>query len=1215
MDCPHCQTSNPPAAERCTKCNTPLPVSGGVATLTETPPDLHGATVVDEKTTPPETPDRTIVDKAPSTMNVPTGWSVPAPQPTSIVSASLATLQPGTVFGNRYEILRELGQGGMGAVYQARDRELDRMVAMKVIRPELATRPDILQRFKQEIILARQVTHRNVIRIFDLGEADGIKFITMEFIEGQDLKTLVAEKGKLKIEEAVAIMQQVCLALEAAHTEGVVHRDLKPQNIMLDKQGKVAVMDFGIARSIEFGGMTQTGALIGTPEYMSPEQVQGNKVDARSDLFTLGIIFYELLTGTMPYKAETVMGTMIKRTKERARPPAELNPEVPQFLSDVVSKCLEADPQKRYQSAREIFNDLEAWQAGAARRALNPVVRWLRYAPRYQKWVAAGVAALLLASGSYALREKLPVRFSLKSGANIEPVSLAILPFRNASGDPAMDSLGPSLAEILRSDIGQSSYLRTVSADRIHQILKDLRIPPNAEFDPDTLRRLAEFSNAQTLVWGQYLKVGDQIRIDTTVQDLRHQRTIPVMADAPNEKELLQTIAQLAESIRQNLSLSSDVLKELRAKSFRPSSKSVQALRDYNEGLEFSRQGKQLEAAKSFEAAIQQDPEFALVYSRLGLTYAKLGYDDRAEQASRKAVELSEKLPEQERYLIQANHAHIVNDTTKAIASYENLAKVLPEDLDVHFSLGSLYESTGMFDKARAEYGKVLSRDPKQVDALLAAGRLEVRSGNAQGGLDYLNRALSLAINLENDEEKAAVLQGIGITYKRLNKLDDALRNYQESLAIRRRLGQKRGMAASLNEIAQIEVRLGKPEPALANFNEALQVRREIGDKKGIADTLNDLGNLNHDRGRHEQALKLFKESLQIERDVDDENGQAIRLNNIGHTYFSMGEYENSRTYFEQALRLREKFKVPGDIAQTLHNLAETSLKMGEYDQALTQYMRALDLHRSSGDKRSAAMESSSLGKLFEYQGHYGAALTSKQEALKSFRDLQDRSFWMAAILTSYGHSLSQVGRYEEAQKSLEEALSLARELKNQALVAQTLNFQADGFFYRGDFKSARPLYEQALQEASRANDRDVTLLSKINLAKVAVQEGRSQTAIGPLKALARESDALGLKYLSTECSVYLGEALLNARQYAAARQELEAAIRRSEKLGLKALLAQAHYLLARTLQQTGNAAEASSHSREARRILEEIRKEARSDALLKREDLSRISAESAGNS
>ena len=242
---------------------------------------------------------------------------------------SLAAVKPGVLLGNRYEIVAILGQGGMGAVYKARDRELDRMVALKVIRPELAGDSDILQRFKQELILARKITHRNVIRIFDLGDADGIKFITMEFIEGRDLKSLLVEKGKLPPEQAVEIVQQVCLALEAAHSEGVVHRDLKPQNIMLDKDSRASVMDFGIARSLDLGGMTQTGALMGTPEYMSPEQVRGEHVDARSDLFTLGIILQEILTGKLPFQAETAMASMYKRTMERAVSVHNLDTSVP----------------------------------------------------------------------------------------------------------------------------------------------------------------------------------------------------------------------------------------------------------------------------------------------------------------------------------------------------------------------------------------------------------------------------------------------------------------------------------------------------------------------------------------------------------------------------------------------------------------------------------------------------------------------------------------------------------------------------------------------------------------------------------------------------------------------------------------------------------------------------------------------------------------------
>src|SRR5215472_13992494 len=253
-------------------------------------------------------------------------------------------LQPGAVLANRYEIVKLLGEGGMGAVYKARDLELAREVALKVIRPELANNPDILQRFKQELILARQVTDRNVIRIFDLGEAGRIKFITMEYVEGEGLHQIIKQRGKLDVAEAVDIAEQVAKGLAAVHGEGVIHRDLKPQNIMRDKHGRIVVMDFGLARSLGESGMTQTGAIVGTLEYMSPEQAMGVALDQRSDIYSVGLIFYELLTGRAPYDADTAIASLMKRTREDARPASDVEQSVPQPLSAIVGRCLEREP-------------------------------------------------------------------------------------------------------------------------------------------------------------------------------------------------------------------------------------------------------------------------------------------------------------------------------------------------------------------------------------------------------------------------------------------------------------------------------------------------------------------------------------------------------------------------------------------------------------------------------------------------------------------------------------------------------------------------------------------------------------------------------------------------------------------------------------------------------------------------------------------------------
>jgi len=1171
MDCPNCKSSNPPGAAYCLKCAAPLGVQDA--------PTLDGVT--ESQTSPAH---------------------VRLAEPSA---GAMTALKIGSVLGGRYEILGLLGVGGMGAVYKAKDREVDRLVVLKVIRPELAGNPEILARFKQELVLARQITHKNVIRIYDLGEAEGIKFISMEYIEGHDLRTTLTERGKYPPEAAAAIIGQVSEALEAAHSEGVVHRDLKPQNIMVDKHGKVTVMDFGIARSLETPGMTQTGVLIGTPEYMSPEQAKGEDADGRSDLFTLGIIFYELLTGKTPHQATSAVALLVKRTQERATPPAKLDPTIPKYLNDVVVKCLEIDRKLRYQKASEILADLHAHRAPRA-------VAFTRWMPRFRiveeqptKWLGPGLAALFLVVAVVAFRGRI---FRIMTGPPpAEPaISLAILPFRNASGDASLDWLGPELAELLNTDVGQSPSFHTVASDHLRQILHDMQLTPNANLDPATLRRVGETSTAQTVVWGQYDRLGDQIRINATLQDFKRDRATPLAAEAPNANAIPGAVDRLAREIRENLALSPSIVKELEAQAFKPSSKSLPALRDYNEGVGLLRQGSNLEAQKRLEASVKEDPEFALAYSKLAQTYANLGEDSEAEQYSRKAVELSEKLPPQEKYRISASHARIMKDYQKAIASYENLAKAVPGDTEVQIALGGLYEDTGSYERAQDLYSKALASDPKSVDTLLAMGRVEIERGNPTAGLEHLNNALNLAIQLDNQEEKATILQAIGAVYFEMRKLDDALSYYQQSLEIYRRLGQKRGIADSFDVIAIVQVSLGKPELALTNYLEAVRLRREIGDKGGLGNTLTNLGDLYTNRGRFDEALKVTKEALEIQHEVGNRNSEAFSLNNIGNIYLSRGQYEDARTYFDQALRLRQELKVPTDIADTLHNLGETALDTGDFDLALNHYLRALDLRHSSGDKLGDAKDSDSLAILFGYQGRYGAALKAEEEALKSLRELHEGGYWLADVMSDYGRALSQVGRFDEAQKTLEESLGLARDMKNDALIAQTMNFQGDRSFYAGDFNSARGLYEQASRTASRTSDRHLSLVSKFNIAKLAVKQGRSSDAMSTLRGLAQEADSLGMKYLSVESSIYLAEALLQNHDYSKGRMEIERAVARSEKMGLRAALARGHCLMAELFRVTGNQEESRRHLEQALQILTDIRKEA-GESVTKRSDFAPI--------
>jgi serine/threonine protein kinase/tetratricopeptide (TPR) repeat protein len=1178
-------------------------------------PPQDEATLVDAGM-PRFDPEATLVDAGAANAPGTPFRRTPAPTSNRISNAyaSAAVLQIGDLLGERYEILQLLGEGGMGAVYKAADRELDRFVALKVIRPELASDPSILARFKQELLLAHQVTHRNVIRIYDLGEAEGVKFITMEFIEGKDLRSLIREKKKFTPEEAVDVIQQVCQALDAAHSVGVIHRDLKPQNVMQDSSGRILVMDFGLARTLEGGGMTQTGALVGTMEYMSPEQALGKDLDQRSDIFALGLIFFELLTGKTPFAAESAIASLIKRTQERATPVSDVDAQIPGAMSAIVGKCLERDLDQRYQSASAILADLNTWKDKRAAGTINfdaSVKPWGQTLP----WplLAGIVTAIVLAISGYMLRDRL---FRSSPGTGPAPgapaVSLAILPFRNASGDQTLDWLGPSLADMLSTDVGQSAQLRTVSPTSLHQVFTDLRISSTTVLDPSTIRRVADFSNADRVVWGQYAKFGDQIRIDATLQDIKKGSTVPLKIDVPSEKEIPGAIDRLAESIRQKLALPENVLKELKASSFQPASQSVAALRDYNQGIGFQRDGKNLEAQKQFEAATKEDPTFALAFSRLAQTYGSLGYDNEAEQSAKKAVGLSQALPEAEKYLISAIELQVMKKYPEAITAYGNLAKVSPDNSDVQSALASLYQDSGDLVKAREYYQKLLSSNPKNVAASLDLGRIEIKSGNPQGSFDPLNRAYSLAVQVDNQEQKAASLHLMAVAYRMLSKPQEVLRNEQEALIIWRRIGQKRGLAFSLNEIARAQASLGITKDAVSNFQEALQIRREIGDKRGLGDTLIDMGNFSDDRGNHDQALKMYKEALELERDIGNESLQAICLNNIGSVYSEKNQYDDALTYFQQVLQLREKSKVPQDIVEAVHNLGQVLGGMGQYDQAISYYMRALDLRRSMNDPRGTAIESYGLGTLFDYQGRFGAAINSEQDALKTFRDLKDKTFWMAEMLGGYGEALILAGRGDEAKSFLDEALRLSRELKNDGMVAQTLGFEGDAFFYQGNFKAAHSLYEQALQAATRSKEGDRILIAKIGMAKVEVREKSGRQVIPNLRALIQQADDSSLKYSSVECSIFMAEAMMQSHDYTHASQELQRALLRSDKLGQQSLSAHAHYLLATIARDSANNTEAHDNYREVVRTLDTMKKEAGAEKLLQRSDLKLMYEESA---
>ena len=621
--------------------------------------------------------------------------------------------------------------------------------------------------------------------------------------------------------------------------------------------------------------------------------------------------------------------------------------------------------------------------------------------------------------------------------------------------------------------------------------------------------------------------------------------------------------------------------------------------------------GTHQEARKRFDAATKQDGNFALAYSALGRTYASLGYDNEAMQASRRAMSLADALPAQEKYLIAANHYRIANDTDKAIESYQNLVKTSPNSAMIQFDLGSLYEQSGKLDQAREHFVKVVELDPKFVEGLLARGRIEIRRRQPQDALAHLNGALALAVQLNNEEARSNILHATGIAYQRLGRPEEAQRQFEQSLEIKRRLNDKRGMASTLGELALIQERAGKTREAEASFREALRLQREISDKAGQSVTLLNLAVLfNETLGRPDDALPLMREALQLRRDLGNPTAVALVLNNIGNVYLAKGEFSEAQTNFERALEIREKANVPEDLADTLHNLGETLARMGRYDQALTRYHRALEIRRGANDKSGAAIESYGIGTIFDAQGRYGAAVKSKDEALAAYRETKQRDLWLAEILGGSGASMSLAGRLADADARLTEAMTVARELNNTNLIAQTLKFQADRLYYAGDIKGASGLADQAAVAASKAPDKSLALLAQASVAMTGLAAQPTRALAARLATLALDADQAGLRSLAVDAAILRAETLLKLGDRASARQEADRTLAKAETMGFRLAQAKAHYLRGELLRAASDP-DARREYGLALRILNEIRNEDGSQDVLKRSDLGVIYAES----
>jgi len=924
-------------------------VDGGAAVRAPSDPAAPSSSPSSTPSDPSSTPSSSPPSDAMMTVEIgpdsPTPRSAPAAE---FSSDGFLVFQPGTVLGNRYEILQILGRGGMGAVYKARDREVNRVVALKVIRPDLAGNSSILERFKQELILSREVTHKNVVRIYDLGDADGVKFITMEYVEGNDLRSLIMEKKKFSPAEAVEIMLQICRALEAAHAAGVIHRDLKPQNIMRDHQGRIVVMDFGLARLLESNGMTQTGAIVGTMEYMSPEQALGSTLDQRSDLFTLGLIFYELLSGKMPFAADSALASLIKRTQERAIPVTQHDSSIPASLGAIVGRCMERDPKVRYQSAAELINDLEAWQGKRAAATLHfpasqqpwgQTIRW--------HWIGGAAAVLVLTVVGFVLRGK----FTNAPTAPNKSVSVLVGDFTNYTGDSIFDD---TLEPMFNVALEGASFINAYSRETARSLAKQLPHPSD-KLDEQSARLIGVSQGLAAVVTGSLTVRGDGYKLSVEALDARTGNSIASSEiTAANKDELLLDIPKLAAPIRKALGDTTPVSAQL-AVSGPFTAASLEVVHQYSIAMQQQFAGKPAQAFQSFSKAAELDPNFARAYSGMSGTSLDLGRQEDGEKYIKLAMQHVDRMTERERYHTRAYYYLVLGNYPKCVEEYSTLVSQYPADRVGQSDLAWCHAALRNFPKALEAARKAAEIAPKGAVEHQNLAFYSSFTGDFETGQREARTALEISpgevaqLNLGEAQLGEGKLSDAAETYRQLEKFSPRgasmagsaladLEVYQGHLSQAEKLLEQGGEAdlkAKTPEnatnkfaaLAYVELLRGQSKTAVADAEKALangqtiQVRflaggvfaeaGETAQAKKMADSLAKETQVEPQAyGKiieGKLALKQGDSAVAI-KDITDANNLLdtwIGRFELGRAYLEAGQFAEADSEFDRCLKRR----------------------------------------------------------------------------------------------------------------------------------------------------------------------------------------------------------------------------------------------------------------------------------------------------------------------
>jgi len=972
---------------------------------------------------------------------------------TRTMETPVEELTTGSSFAGRYQIIEELGKGGMGRVYKALDTKLNEKIAIKLIRSEIASDKKNIERFNNELKFARQISHRNVGRMYHLEEEKGRHYITMEYVSGEDLKSMIRMSGQLGIGTAISIAKQICEGLEEAHRFDVIHRDLKPNNIMIDKQGNARIMDFGIARSLKAKSMTGPGLMLGTPEYMAPEQVDGKEVDQRTDLYALGIILYEMLTGQLPFSGDNPITVGIKQKSEMPEDPLKYNARIPEDLSRLILKCLEKKPNNRYQTAGKLGSELSIMEQAvptaerkiSGRKPLTSKEITLTIGIKKLFWPV--VIATVLVAAALIIWKVLPRKSPIPSITG-KP-SVAILYFKNNTGDAGLDHWRNALADLLITDLAQSKFVHVLSEDKLFNILGELDQLEAKNFSSDILREVASRGKVNHILVGNFTRAGDVFRMSVTLQKAAEGEVIgSESVEGTGEKSFYSMVDELTRRIKTHFTLSKKQLSsDIDRRVGEITTSNPEALKFYIEGRQLHLNKDFRKSIQAMENAIAIDPDFAMAYRSLAMSYNNLFLYTQRAKYIQKALELSERLPDRERYQIKGDFYSGSESTyDKAVEAYSNLLELYPDDLTALHNLGLIYADIGERDKAVECYEKAIQKGDRSAVVYVNLAFAYRATGRYDKSIQLLKSYI------ETISDHPSIRNALVNIYVGQGDLDLALAEAEKAFLL------DPSSPVSFLRKGNIYRFMGDLVKAEAEFQKARQHNEMIGKMAGGA----YLGYLYSEQGRFKEAMNLSNQGFEMVKKAGLSVWIARYHLGFSRYHLRLGQPQEALNEAEKAWICADNVKNVGYLREALYQKSLALLGLDDVSEAEKTADQLKELIEAGMNKRIFHLYYHLKSEIELQKGDCSQAVDFAKQAIALFKYrplLIDAPYIDTLALAYY-----KAGDLKKAISEYERIASLTNgKLERGGIYVKSFYMLGKVYEQQGDMAKAKENYEKFL--------------------------------------------------------------------------------------------------------------------------------------------------------